>query len=248
MSDARLGLVLTVVGATAAGFGAAVLTHRWCVQQQQQQRAAPPLPPRRHADGMRAVQRQALALMQTQRRAGALVAEARAHIDSAHAAAAAAPAQGPPYPALFASYVAMRPSDFADIRFVSTCKHFLLIATHFFFASSHRRTVDDAPTNAPFAAPTTTTTTTAATARPLKVCAKNLPSTKTRFLENIDTHMGTHTAVGTETCSSGRHMRACAATECHSNSTTSTSRDRMRDRDGIRTERERERESTWTAG
>ena len=147
MSDARLGLVLTVVGATAAGFGAAVLTHRWCVQQQQQ-RAAPPLPPRRHADGMRAVQRQALALMQTQRRAGALVAEARAHIDSAHAAAAAAPAQGPPYPALFASYVAMRPSDFADIRFVSTCKHFLLIATHFFclFPSqnggrcSHKRT------------------------------------------------------------------------------------------------------------
>lgn len=119
MSDARLGLVLTVVGATAAGFGAAVLTHRWCTRvQQQQERDAPPLPPRQHtADGMRTVQRQALALMQTQRRAGALVAEARARVDRARATAEAA-APHPPYPALFASYAAMRPSDFSDIRFV----------------------------------------------------------------------------------------------------------------------------------
>lgn len=116
MNDARLGLVLTVVGATAAGFGAAVLTHRWCTR-------APLLPPRRHApdaDGMRAVQRQALALLQTQRRAGALVAEARARIDCARAAQAQPPAQCPPYPALFASYAAMRASDFSDIRLVST--------------------------------------------------------------------------------------------------------------------------------
>lgn len=119
MSDTRLGLVLTVVGATAAGFGAAVLTHRWCTRvQQQQERDAPPLPPRQHtADGMRTVQRQALALMQTQRRAGALVAEARARVDHARATAEAA-APHPPYPALFASYAAMRPSDFSDIRFV----------------------------------------------------------------------------------------------------------------------------------
>lgn len=101
MNDGRLGLVLTVVGATAAGFGAAVLTHRWCTRVQQQ----------RAADGMRAVQRQALALVQTQRRAAALVAEARVRVERARAA------QCPPYPALFASYAAMRTSDFSDIRF-----------------------------------------------------------------------------------------------------------------------------------